>query len=105
LSFGSQFDRAGDLLGISSNWNDATHPGSLFNAETTKASGPCAGSITPPYTAFGRLANANYGGILTINRGYDVRLRSTCETDTGSALGSSTNASATVTVNGMEQSQ
>jgi len=50
--------------------------------------------------------NATYGGgSLTLNRGYDARLRTTCETDTGSLLINSTSVSATVTVTGTEQSQ
>lgn len=104
LSFTSPFDGAGRLLSISSNWNDATHPSSLFSAQSTSAQS-CPGSVSKPYAAFGGLTNASYGGNLTLNRGYDVRLRTTCEADTGSLLNSSTNASATVTVTGTEQSQ
>ena len=102
LSFTSPFDGAGRLLSVSSNWNDPTHPPGLFSAQSQSAQ-PCPHSLSAPYTAFGGLTNATYGGGLTLNRGYDVRLRTTCETDTGSLLKNSTSASATVTVTGTEQ--
>jgi len=104
LSFTSPFDGGDHLLSITSNWNDATHPSALFSAQT-QSTQPCAGSIPAPYAAFGGLANATYGGGVALNRGFDVRQRNTCETDTGSLLNSSTKASATVPVTGAEQSQ
>jgi hypothetical protein len=102
LTFTSPFDAAGRLLSISSNWNDAAHPSVLFSTESPSAL-PCPGSLSKPYTAFGGLMNATYGGGLTLNRGYDVRLRTTCEIDTGGSLTNGTSASATVTVTGTEQ--
>jgi len=102
LSFTNSFDSAGRLLSVSSNWNDATHPSALFSAQS-QSTQPCPHSVSTPYAAFGGLVNATYGGSLTLNRAYDARLRTACETDTGSLLKSSTGASATVTVTGTEQ--
>jgi YD repeat-containing protein len=103
LSITSPFDSAGRLLSVNSNWNtDAAHPSTLFAAQSQSAQ-PCPQSLSAPYAAFGGLMNATYGGGVTLNRGYDIRLRTTCETDTGSVLKGGTNASATVTVTGTEQ--
>lgn len=49
--------------------------------------------------------NATIGNGLTLNRVYDVRFRTTCETDTGSGLANATSGSGTVTVQGSEQSK
>jgi YD repeat-containing protein len=104
LSLTNLFDQAGRFQGLLSNWTDATHPTTLYSAQTATAT-PCAGSQTYPFAAFGGLLNASYGGGLTLNRGHDTRLRTTCENDTGSLLTSATSATATVAITGEEQSK
>jgi hypothetical protein len=104
LFFTQQFDAAGRLQAASSNWNDATHPATLFS--TTAASVlPCTNSLAPAYAAFGGLMNATLGTGLTFNRAYDNRLRTNCEIDTGSIVPVPTSGSATVTITGSEQNK
>jgi YD repeat-containing protein len=106
LSLTNVIDLAGRLQGVTSNWSDTTHPASLFNAQTVTTTPPCSTSEKLSFAAFGGLMNATYGGgSLTLNRGYDNRLRITCENDTGGLLKNSTNATATVTITGEEQSK
>jgi YD repeat-containing protein len=97
LTFTNCFDAAGRLQGVASNWIDPTHPQALFAAPPN--------SSQPSYASFGGLLNATFGNGLTLSRTYDNRLRITGETDTGSAVGSPTSGSATVTITGQEQSQ
>jgi YD repeat-containing protein len=104
LSLTNLIDAAGRQQGVLSNWVDATHPSSLYSAQTATAAA-CSGSQLYPFAPFGSLLNATYGAGLTLNRSYDVRLRTTCENDTGSLLTNSTPASATVTLTGQEQSK
>ena len=104
LSLTNLFDQAGRQQGVLSNWMDPTHPSSLYSAQTATTE-PCASSQAYPFAAFGGLLNATLGGGLTLNRSYDVRLRSTCEMGTGSLLTNATAASATATVTGEEQSK
>lgn len=105
LSLTNDIDAVDRLAGVTSNWSDATHPSSLFSAQTVTTTPPCTSSQKYPFAAFGGLMNASYGGALTLNRGYDNRLRATCENDAGSLLKSNTGASATVTITGEEQSK
>lgn len=104
LSLTNLFDQAGRQQGLLSNWIDPTHPSSLYSAQTATTE-PCSSSQTYPFAAFGGLLNASFAGGLTLNRSYDVRLRSTCGTGTGSLLKNATAASATATVTGQEQSK
>jgi len=104
LAFTSAFDAAGRLQAMTSNWSDATHPGVLFTAQTGQST-PCLNSSSAPYSGFGGLMNAAYGYGLVLNRSYDNRLRTTCETDTGSVAGTSTSGSVTVSITGSEQSK
>jgi len=60
LSFASTYDMAGRLSGVTSNWNDTTHPGGLF-----------AGTYTPA----GANQNLFFGPSITVNKTYDNRLR------------------------------
>jgi hypothetical protein len=46
--------------------------------------------------------NAAFGNGLTLNRMFDLRLRTTCELDMGST-GNATGASTTVTITGAEK--
>jgi RHS Repeat len=106
LSLTNAFNLAGWLQGVTSNWSDTTHPTSLFSAQAGTSTLPCSSSQTSSFAPFGGLMNATYGGgSLTLNRGYDSRLRTNCENDTGSLLKNSTNATATVTITGEEQSK
>ena len=103
LTFTNSYDGAQHLQSVTSNWNDPTHPSQLFSLPTTPST-PCASSTTTPYTPFGALQNATYGSGLTLNRGFDTRLRTTCEMDTGSNA-AATSGTATVTITGAEQTQ
>lgn len=98
-------DSVGRLQKVTSNWNDATHPTTLFTAQSVGQTTPCSNSLSYPYTAFGSLMNATFGGGLALNRAFDKRLRTTCEIDTGGALGLATSGSATLTITGAEQSK
>jgi YD repeat-containing protein len=103
LTFTNSYDGAGHLFSVTSNWADPTHPSPLFSLPTSP-SVPCAGSSSSPYTPFGALQNATYGSGLTLNRGYDVRLRMNCENDVGGNT-AATSGTATVTITGSEQTQ
>jgi hypothetical protein len=48
--------------------------------------------------------NATLGNGLTLNRAFDSRLRTACETDTGSVVANSIPGAAAVTITGAEQS-
>ena len=105
LSFTNAFDGAERLLRLTSNWNDSAHPATLFSAQTGQTM-PCASSLSADYAPPGGLWNAAFGnGALTLNRVLDNRLRTVCEVDKGMTVSSSTPASTTVTVTGMEQSK
>ncbi len=65
ISFANQFDAAGRLLTLTSSWDDLTHPGLLWSAQT--------------YGAVG-LTNANLGNHLNLQKTYDPRLRVSTET-------------------------
>jgi YD repeat-containing protein len=104
LSLTNSFDQAGRQQSVVSNWADSTHPSSLYTAQTASTEA-CPLSQPYPFSPSGGLLNATFGAGLILNRSYDVRLRTTCETDTGSLLKNATNASAEVTMTGQEQSK
>jgi len=91
LALTYSYDSGGRQNSLSSNWQDATHPATLFNAQ----------SFYPQ----GAWQNATYGMNLNLVRSFDNRFRIFSETDTGSAPGSATGSSATVTISGSEQVQ
>jgi len=91
LSLTNNYDAANHLSSLTSNWVDGTHPVSLFSS--------------PRYAAPGGLASVTIGTGLSLTRTYDSRLRVNGETDTGGAVVNATNASATATITGAEQSQ
>jgi YD repeat-containing protein len=101
LTFTNAYDSAGHLVSLTSNWIDGTHPGTLFSPPTGPST-TCSSSSSQ-YTPFGALQNAAFGSGLTLNRGYDPRLRMTCENDVGS--NAATSGTATVTITGAEQSK
>lgn len=101
LMFTETYDTVGRLQRITSNWNDSLHPSLLFSAQSVSTP-PCQNSATSAYTAFGALANATLGNGVTLNRAFDNRLRTTCMTDTGTAIASPTGGFATVTISGTE---
>lgn len=102
LTFGYTRDSAEHLLTVTSNWVDPLHPSPLFSAQAGPTTLPCgSSSSTAPYAAFGGLMNATFGPGLTLNRGYDVRLRMNCEIDIGTAP--ATSGSTTVGITGAEQ--
>jgi len=112
ITLTNTFDGAGRLQKlisslISNPVTGAALPATLFSLPTTGQSTVCANSTSPspPYAAFGGLMNAALGNGLTLNRAYDSRLRTTCETDIGSIVASPTSGSATVTITGEEQSK
>jgi hypothetical protein len=47
--------------------------------------------------------NATFGTGLQLSRGYDQRLRINCETDTGNGVSNPTPGTATVVINGTDQ--
>ena len=104
LQFTNTYDATGRLSSLTSNWNDSTHPPSIFSLRTGQ-SNTCSSTTTPPYTAFGGLTNATIGANLTLNRSFDNRLRTVCEQDTTGNVSPATPGSATITVTGVEQSQ
>jgi YD repeat-containing protein len=81
--------------------NGVALPTLLFSPPGTQ--GTSCTSQTGQYSAFGGLMNAAFGNGLVLNRSYDHRLRTSCETDMGSTLGTKTYGSATVTITGSEQ--
>jgi YD repeat-containing protein len=106
ITFTNIFDGAGHLQTLTSSWtNNSVFPMTLFNAQT--GPGPCPNppSIPAAYAAFGGLQNAAYGNGLMLNRAYDTRLRTTCESDIGTGTTPATPGSATVTITGSEQTQ
>lgn len=113
ITFTSTFDGAGRLQTLMSSWtNNNVFPPTLFSPPATGQSTPCVKSFTTQYAPHGGLANAAYGipanvtvGVLTLNRAYDNRLRTTCETDTGTGTTPATSGSATVTITGSEQTK
>jgi len=116
--FTNAFDAAGRLQSLASNWttNYVTgtadvFPATLFNAQIGIATCPDSSSPEAAYSAFGGIQNAAFGipanaavGALTLNKSYDIRLRTTCETSSGSTVAKSTPGSATVVITGSEQS-
>lgn len=95
LTLTNAFDEADRLQSVTSTWNDALHPPSLFGAQ----------SVSPfAYAPPGGLAYATYGNGLTLSRTYDNRLRISGETDTGGLVVSPTAGSATIAITGSEQS-
>jgi hypothetical protein len=102
LSFTSVYNGAGRLQTVtSSGWtNTTTHPTTLFSAQS--GSGACGSTLA--YAAFGGLQNAAYGNGLMLNRNYDLRLRPSCETDTGQLVVNATPGTAIVTITGADQS-
>lgn len=107
LTFTRTYDAAARLATVTSNWMDATHPASIFAAQTiANTSCSSATGSTFPYAAFGGLQNAAFGGgVLTVNRSYDNRLRLSCEHDIGGINSPATAGSATVTITGTEQTK
>ena len=109
LTFASIFANtqggAGRVLSVSSNWSDSAHPSSLFFQVATQPTTTCPGAPTWQYYPFGGLSNANFGASLTLNRTYDVRLRTSCELDQGTGTTAATPGTATITITGAEQSK
>ena len=110
ITFTNTYDAAarlstsvGNLGAVVSKWSSTSNPVTLFSA-VPGSTVPCANSTAPPYAPFGGLMNATFGSGLTLNRAYDIRLRTTCEIDTGAGVSGSTSGTATVTVTGSEQS-
>jgi YD repeat-containing protein len=109
--FSNTFDNAGRLHTLASNWTTNyvngrpnIFPATLFSAQTV-TSAMCPKSFTTPYAPFGSLVNASFGTALTLNRGFDQRLRTTCENDTGGNVATPTGGSVAVTITGSEQSK
>ena len=108
ITFTSAFDGAGHLSTVTSNLASNTLSGHTYNYPSTLFSlpsgptTPCATSSTAQYSPFGTLWNALFGNSLTLNRGYDVRMRANCEIDNGS-VGNATGGSGTITITGTEQ--
>jgi YD repeat-containing protein len=80
------------MQSLTSNWNDSTHPATLFSTSTS-----------PAYYPPGELANATLGPNTNLSRTYDNRLRRTGETDIGTQVSSPTLGTATITITGAEQ--
>ena len=104
LTFTAQFCGAGRPQIVSSNWNDLTHPVTLFSP-TVMPSTICGTPSTPQYEPFGGLMNAAFGSGLTFSRTYDMKMRVSSELDQGNGTLPATPSSATVTITGAEQSQ
>jgi YD repeat-containing protein len=103
LTFTNGYDGAEHLVSLTSNWGDPNHPATLFSLPSGQT--PCTSAVACPYTAFGALQNAIYGGgVLTLGRTYDTRMRFSSETDVGSNA-AATSGTATVTITGSEQSK
>lgn len=103
ITFTNAYDGAGHLQSLTSSYtNNSSFPSTIFSPPSAPST-PCAGAVSAQYAAFGGLANALYGNGLTLNRGFDNRLRTTCEVDTGSIVANPTSGSATVTITGVEQ--
>jgi YD repeat-containing protein len=111
ITLGYAINAAGRLQTVTSNLSTNTiggtaytYPTTLFAPVSTGQSSLCTGSTspTPQYAAFGGLMNAAFGNGLTLNRMFDLRLRTTCELDMGST-GNATGASTTVTITGAEK--
>ena len=96
LTFTQGFGGAGRLQSVTSSWSDSQHPSSMFSAQS---------GSSPAYVPQGALANATFGNVLTLSRTYDTRLRITGEALTGNTVLSATPGTATVTIQGSEQSK
>jgi YD repeat-containing protein len=87
IAFTNTYDGAGRLQTVTSNYtNNNVYPGNLFSPPTGQEQLPCAGtpSASAQYWPFGDLMNAALGNGVTLNRTYDIRIRTNCENDTGS---------------------
>jgi YD repeat-containing protein len=107
ITFTNTIDSAGRLQtvnsNLTSNWvTGAALPATLFSS-TPGTNTSCTG-LTYQYWPFGGLMNATLGNGLTLNRAFDSRLRTACETDTGSVVANSIPGAAAVTITGAEQS-
>jgi YD repeat-containing protein len=71
INFALQYDGAGRLSALTSNWSDTLHPPTLFTADPTNG-----------YTAAGGIQNMILGNNIFVNKTYDNRLRPTAETAT-----------------------
>jgi RHS repeat-associated protein len=106
ISYG--YDPNDHLSTVTSSWDDALHPSTLYSAETTGACGSSTG--LPSYDAGGQLQFAQMAinsqtqqAAMSMTRCYDNRLRPTSETVLGEVV-AGVPASLTVTVSGTEQS-
>jgi hypothetical protein len=97
LTFTQSFDEAGRLQTVTSTWNDATHPGTLFSAQ--------AGQTPPAYAPFGAATNSIYGNRITVTRAYNSQLLPTSQVGSTNGAAAATAGSATVTITGAEQNK
>jgi len=104
MTLTNEYDSAGRLKTVKSDWVDSLHPAQLFSAQITSNTS-CDASTTVAYSPFGTLANALMGNGLMLNRSFDKRLRTTCEFDMGGIVASPTSGSATISIPGAEQSK
>ncbi len=104
LTFTYTIGGAGRAQIVTSNWADGTHPAQLFSQSNSQST-TCANASSWQYSPFGGLMNASFGAGLTLNKTYDVRLRTTCELDLGTGTTPATPGTTTVTITGSEQSK
>ncbi len=95
------YDSARRLQTITSTWDDATHPPTLFSPPATGAQYSSVGLISASLGS----VNPSQQPDFTLQRAYDKRLRPISETDvaTASVLNPATLSSGSITLGGIEQ--
>jgi len=106
VTFTNTFDTAGRLSTTTSNWTtNPTLPSTLFTAQSASSSPPCSAASAPSYSPAGALLNATLGTGVLLNRQYDTRLRTTCDSTSGLAGSAALGSSASITISGTELSK
>ena len=105
FTFTDSYDAAGRLASVVS--NNTQYISNLFTVPTSVSVTPCnsttSGQTQSGYSPAGGLMNATFGYYLQLNRGYDTRLRTVCETDIGNSVPAQTPGAATITILGSDQ--
>jgi YD repeat-containing protein len=101
MTFSEAYDRAGRLQTLTSSSGNQQ----LFSAQAPSSKISCSDPNSLfAYNPSGGLSGAAFGNGVTVVRGYDNRLRTTCETDT-SGTSTGAHSSGIITIKGLEQSK
>jgi YD repeat-containing protein len=102
LTFSQSYDAAGRLQAVTSTWANQQ----LFSAQQPQSTNSCSDPAALfPYTAFGATSGAVFGNGVTLVRGFDKRLRTTCENDNSGTGSTGAYSTGMITIKGVEQSK